>query len=131
MIYNPGGSSSSKAEESRIFLENKDMSAERSTSKPDRSRSRSITRSVSENLLVSLDESILPPQITKVRNEIRTDSLGIPKVSHEKLEHSESQEAAKGPVEKKPSLSAGQHPDITNRYSKREIISIFKGLGRF
>ena len=43
---------------------------------------------------------------------------------------SESQEAAQGPIEKKPAV-AGQHPDIAHRYSKREILQIFKGLGRF
>ena len=31
---------------------------------PDRSRSRSAARTASENLLVSLDEAVLPPQIT-------------------------------------------------------------------
>ena len=40
----------------------------------DRSRSRSAARTASENLLVSLDESILPPQITKVRPAETTSS---------------------------------------------------------
>lgn len=35
----------------------------------DRSRSRSTARTANENLLVSLDEAVLPPQITKVRKD--------------------------------------------------------------
>ena len=66
-----------------------------------------------------------------MRTEMRPESVGISKASLERVERSESQEAAQGPIEKKPSVSAGQHPDIKNRYSKREIITIFKGLGRF
>ena len=34
-------------------------------------------------------------------------------------------------TKKTATLLPGQHPDITYRYSKREILQIFKGLGRF
>ena len=40
--------------------------------------------------------------------------------------------AAQGPqptVAPKP--LPGQHPEISQRYSKREVLQIFKGLGRF
>ena len=38
----------------------------------DRSRSRSAARTASENLLVSLDEAVLPPQITTSKNNTST-----------------------------------------------------------
>ena len=67
-------------------------------------------------MLVSLDEAVLPPQITKVRNETNTTE-----------QQNESVEAAaQGPnmssPEQKKAPVAGQHPDITIRYTKREIL---------
>ena len=101
----------------------------------DRSRSRSTARNASDNLLVSLDEAVLPPQITsKVRKE-------EPSVLSPARQPLSSEAAAQGPgsvsSEKLPNnrntstLSAGQHPEIQIRYTKREILQIFKGLGRF
>lgn len=60
------------------------MGEDSSQQEVDRSRSRSTTRTASENLLVSLDESVLPPQISKVRPEISPESLGINKGSSSK-----------------------------------------------
>ena len=79
--YNPDWLSRERdeTERSQSFFKSQDRSAEKSTHEVDRSRSRSIgrTRTASENLLVSLDESILPPQITKVRPEISAEGLGL------------------------------------------------------
>lgn len=51
------------------------------TREADRSARRAAARTASENLLVSLDESILPPQITKIRPEMSPEGLKIAGIS--------------------------------------------------